>query len=166
MKSNPFHSFEPQAKMFCELCVNMDLNKCHNITLHHNALGNEEKWIEIYNPEERHGDLEQDFMNEGHGTVTDAPENFTGDKAKQVRLDSFNLENISFIKIDVEGYEMEVIRGALETIKKNKPTMIIEIFNDPEKLNKINEIAAIGYDYQSIGGDDYLFTPKESIQTH
>lgn len=41
-------------------------------------------------------------------------------------LDSYNFENIDFIKIDVEQGEYGVITGSLETIKKYKPTIIFE----------------------------------------
>ena len=44
------------------------------------------------------------------------------------KFDDFNFENkIKFVKIDVEGHEIEVINGAKETIKKDKPIMLIEI---------------------------------------
>lgn len=42
------------------------------------------------------------------------------------RLDDFCLENVGFIKIDVEGYEYFVIRGGEETIIKSRPVMIVE----------------------------------------
>ena len=42
-------------------------------------------------------------------------------------LDSFGLENVSLIKIDTEGYELEVLRGAAETLKQSKPRLIIEV---------------------------------------
>ena len=38
-----------------------------------------------------------------------------------------NLDRISLIKIDVEGAELDVIKGALETIRKNKPVLFIEL---------------------------------------
>ena len=43
------------------------------------------------------------------------------------KLDNMNIKNVGFIKIDVEGHELEVIRGAIETISKNKPILLIEI---------------------------------------
>jgi FkbM family methyltransferase len=43
-------------------------------------------------------------------------------------LDSFNIENVSFIKIDVEGNERNVLEGSINTILKNLPTILIEIW--------------------------------------
>lgn len=41
-------------------------------------------------------------------------------------LDSFEIPRIDLMKIDVEGYELDVIKGGLETIKRCKPVMIVE----------------------------------------
>ena len=42
-------------------------------------------------------------------------------------LDSYNFTDVDFIKIDVEGHELDVLRGAKTTISREKPTMVIEI---------------------------------------
>ena len=48
-----------------------------------------------------------------------------------VKLDKFirdeNLENIDFIKLDVDGYELDVLTSGIEFLKKNKPIIFIEI---------------------------------------
>lgn len=41
-------------------------------------------------------------------------------------LDSYELNNVRFIKMDVEGHEVAVLRGAAETIQRNHPLLIIE----------------------------------------
>jgi hypothetical protein len=41
-------------------------------------------------------------------------------------LDSFNIQHIDFIKVDCEGYELFVLRGAIETLKRDKPCVIVE----------------------------------------
>ena len=41
-------------------------------------------------------------------------------------LDSYNYENIDLIKIDVEGFEEEVLAGAMQTILRNKPVLVVE----------------------------------------
>jgi len=69
-----------------------------------------------------------------------------------IALDSFveknNIGDIGFIKIDVEGNEMNVIKGGLRTIKKNKPVMQIEIEqrHHKEDINGIiDSIKEFGY---------------------
>jgi FkbM family methyltransferase len=41
-------------------------------------------------------------------------------------LDHFQLTDVDFVKIDVEGYELEVIKGGFDTFKNNDPVVIIE----------------------------------------
>jgi len=42
------------------------------------------------------------------------------------RLDSMNLQDVGYIKIDCEGYELPIVRGAEETIKRCRPVMVVE----------------------------------------
>ena len=42
------------------------------------------------------------------------------------RLDSLNLSKIDYIKIDCEGYENTILRGAKETILRDRPIMVVE----------------------------------------
>lgn len=43
------------------------------------------------------------------------------------RLDSYGFTNVGFIKIDVEGHEFETLKGAEETILREKPVLMVEI---------------------------------------
>jgi FkbM family methyltransferase len=43
------------------------------------------------------------------------------------KLDDYKFERVSLIKIDVEGHEIEVIRGGLETIQRNQPILLVEV---------------------------------------
>ena len=64
-------------------------------------------------------------------------------------LDNFNFSNkISFIKIDVEGHETEVIKGSEATIKKNKPILLVEIeekYTLKKVIDTLNYINSLGY---------------------
>lgn len=155
--------FEPQVKMFCELAINMHLNRCTNVKMFHNALGAQEKWIEMAIPDEAwkkcFGD---DLVNEGHGVVRELSPNLHADRAKMIRLDDLNLNNVSFIKIDVEGSEREVIEGAMATIKRNKPVMVVEIFQNQDRARTMQMIENLGYVGLNMSSNDFIFIPSPS----
>jgi FkbM family methyltransferase len=63
-------------------------------------------------------------------------------------LDSFKLTNVGFVKIDVEGHEEAVLHGGLETLKREKPNLMIEIEerHAPGSLDRVsNFLSGIGY---------------------
>ncbi len=144
------HVFEPQVKLFTELVINLYLNDCRNVTCYRNALGKEEKLVNI---------AQVRANNEGTGCIVNEPTGLFEEKVKMTRLDALNLQNVSLIKMDVEGYEMDVLNGALQVIKRDKPVMIIEIYAG--YLNERRQyLENLGYSCFHIGGDDYLFMPN------
>lgn len=50
-----------------------------------------------------------------------------GDAVKCITIDSLNLSECHFIKMDCEGMEIKALDGAKETIAKHRPTMLIEV---------------------------------------
>jgi len=63
-------------------------------------------------------------------------------------LDSFDLTNVGFIKIDVEGHEEAVLRGGLQTLKREMPNLMIEIEerHAPGSLGRVSILLCeIGY---------------------
>ncbi|WP_233707370.1 FkbM family methyltransferase, partial [Helicobacter cetorum] len=85
---------------------------------------------------------------------------------KLIALDSINLkdygfERLDFIKIDVENHEIEMLEGALETLKKYRPIIFIETFKD-NKEKVFGILNGLGYQQvKSFPFDNYLFAPKE-----
>ena len=47
------------------------------------------------------------------------------------RLDTLEFDRIDYIKIDCEGYELTILEGAEQTVKKHKPVIVVE-----QKLHK------------------------------
>ena len=54
-------------------------------------------------------------------------------QVETVTIDSLKLIDIGFIKVDVEGVELDVLNGASDTIDEYKPTCMVEVY---EKFNK------------------------------
>lgn len=88
----------------------------------------------------------------------------TGPVSTEIRrLDEFAITDIDFIKIDVEGYELFVLEGALETIKKCKPIMCIE--QKPHSWYGLDQHAGVefleknGYRILERIVDDYILGP-------
>ncbi|MBS4164540.1 Uncharacterized protein PRO82_001870 [Candidatus Protochlamydia amoebophila] len=145
------YAFEPQAKIFCELAINMYLNNCHQVELFHKALGVKEDWKAMRILKEEDEMVSSPFYLDNKN------------KVQIVELDNFHLHNISLIKINVEGFEMEILAGGWETIQRNKPVMIIKISNNEQKQNKIQTIENFGYASSNLSGNDYLFIPLAQL---
>ena len=139
------HVFEPQTKLFTELAVNTNLNNCNNVIPHRVALGSKEGEAFIAHP---------CSFNEGMGQIS-----HSGERVQVKTLDSFNLSDVSLIKIDIEGYEIEALKGAMATLQRNKPVMIVEVFSGPECATRLNFIRSLGYKVSHLQGDDYLCLP-------
>jgi FkbM family methyltransferase len=64
------------------------------------------------------------------------------------RLDDYALDNVGFVKIDVEGHELAVLQGGSQTILQNRPSFLVEI-EERHRENAVNEVAnfitAFGY---------------------
>lgn len=72
-------------------------------------------------------------------------------------IDSLVSEKVNAIKIDVEGYELNVIRGAIETLKNNDVLCIIESFK--KRKDRLTELMSeIGYRYiETLDDCDMVF---------
>jgi FkbM family methyltransferase len=143
------HSFEPVPTTYQIALDNIALNQHHQNPLAgwwKDANGN---WaslavtgkIQTYNVAlgPTSGSVEMHIKkNDGHNRV--ANDGYTTPSGKAVKintgyqrvtvpqltLDSYNFTDVDIIKIDVEGYELQVLEGAVQTIANNRPIVQIE----------------------------------------
>jgi len=82
-------------------------------------------------------------------------------------LDSFELQDVDLIKIDCEGFEENVVRGAEATIKRWKPVVIVEQKRDMATKFGLQPLGAVevlkkhhGYRQAFEIGGDYVMVPR------
>lgn len=84
----------------------------------------------------------------------------TGDYCvKATTLDALRLRDVSLIKIDVEGFEMQVIEGAAGLIASQHPTLIVEMHPGRDRSRNIDRIRSLGYEAKELTSLDVLFAP-------
>jgi FkbM family methyltransferase len=141
------HTFEP---LFSEYLVKNV--PAENIKIYPYAVGEKEKTVIM-----RIGH----YHSGGSNIVDSIPVNMQKhykSTIQVVTLDSYEFEHVDFIKIDVEKYEWNAIRGAKNTIEWNRPTLLIEI-NGPDAVKIFSYFESIHYTHQPVGETDYVFTP-------
>ncbi len=74
-------------------------------------------------------------------------------------LNEFGLNTVDLLKIDVETHEPEVLTGFLSLIKRDRPTMLIEILNDDIAHRLASMVDGLGYLYFNI--DDKTWPPRQ-----
>ena len=151
-KARKIHAFEPTRDVFEVLCKNIELNSLQSIIKPHNiALGECDGKASI---------KERPAGNLG-GTSLKAD---TSGEIIVKSLDDIQAEfdeKIDFVKIDVEGFESQVLLGAKAFLAYHKPTIMIEIHRP--KFKEVSEILdSLNYKLAEklVSSVDFIYLPK------
>ncbi len=64
----------------------------------------------------------------------------TSIKVPLVTVDGLGLRNVTFMKIDVDGHEVPVLRGAADTIRRDQPRLLVEV---EERIQQITDVTGL-----------------------
>ena len=164
------HAFEPFKASLNLLNQNLKINDCKNVKVYSEGLSdtkgkNHWSFLSIANPG---GSGMESDKGKPSSKVVNTPKEKEYE-INTITLDSLKLKKVDYIKIDVEGFEYSVLRGAMKTIAKHKPIIVVESFVDlqdfgslnPEQVNeRFKDLLALGYTYEYVDDFDFLFLPK------
>jgi len=117
-------SFEPSPKTFKRLEENIELNELQNVKLNNIGLSDKKGTLKLHVSENGHDAWDtfaSDLNNIKYQNSIEVNINTLDNE-----IENIGVNNIKLIKIDVEGWEKFVLLGAIETIKKFSPILLIE----------------------------------------
>ena len=148
-------AFEAQERIYYALAGNITLNNCFNAKAIFAAVGASEGEIMVplpnYFAASSFGSLEirKKSTTEYIGQEIDYTEENCV-RTQMTSIDKLNLKRLDFIKIDIEGMEMEALVGGEKTINQFKPILMIEKIKSDE-LELRNFVEKYGYKIFPLG---------------
>lgn len=144
------YAFEPVEETFNMLTKNIEINQLEShVKLMKVGVGSRDGEASVSYSKERNTGETKIAMADGGGI-------------KVVSIDGLNIpEKIGLVKIDTEGFELEVLKGMKETLKRDMPFIMIEIWEDNfEEASDL--LVNLGYKYEVLDRQrnvncDYLF---------
>ena len=130
------YAFEPQRIIFQMLCANLALNSVANVRAFQAPLGSRSGSASVPVPD------------------YDRPNNFgglslnnstSGEIVRLLTLDELHLKSCHLIKIDVEGMESEVLKGATQTVRRFRPVLYVESDRAEKSSVLVEQIQRFGY---------------------
>lgn len=129
-------AFEPQRILHQILCANLALNSVPNTLANAMALGDREGTCTV---------PALDYGRPNNFGGIPMVEGGPGETVPMVTLDSYGLERLDFMKVDVEGAEVQVLSGARETLARCRPALYVENDRKEQSAALIRLLQELGY---------------------
>lgn len=167
------YAFEPQPELGDFLEESKKTFKLKNVKIVNKGLSSESSEMILYR--RKVGDGAAMIASE-HNKLFD-PSGKEKVNIEVIKLDDFiskeKIDELAFIKCDVEGHELEVFKGALATLKQFKPTILFECHHEEAKegevFNLLKEIGYHGFFFngtEKLNVDDFETVPYPRSDNH
>ncbi len=147
--SGTVYCYEPQRPIFHILCANIALNNRLNIVAKHSAVGENKAHAKIetsnYDKAWNYGSFS---IESGFSVEDNFDAKITKDSVDVITLDADIGEDtkISLIKIDAEGFELQVLRGARQLIERDRPDIFVEVNSAESIVSVMKELSQYNYE--------------------
>jgi FkbM family methyltransferase len=163
-----FEAFEPQRIVNYQLCANAIINGLENVYSYEAGLSDKEESIELVMPDyTAEGNIGAFSINKQvRENEYECQTKGQTDKIHLTKLDDLTFGKILLMKIDVEGHELEVIKGGIETIKRNNyPPIIFEAWTwkpwyQEKRTALFDYLRGHGYNIIELGQNNIARHPK------
>ena len=159
-KKGVVYAFEVQKMLYYALCGTVALNDLDNLHVFNYGIGMEESTLNVpvpdYSKVEDYGEVSLVMPN-----ILNKYKNF--ESIDIYTIDGMDLEKLDFIKVDVEGMEIDVLIGGANTIKKYRPWCWIEQWN-VDKKTLISQFDNLDYTIYQMDGANILCCPNEKLK--
>lgn len=160
-------AFEPQKMRYYQLCGGIALNGFEHVTAINCGLASRDRsghtnTLTKYREDTGSSTLRPDVVEH---SIRNSNKEMGREDILLRTLDEFKLDDVSLIKIDVEGFELEVLQGAEETLRRCRPHIVFEMWDwdwfKPHRDATIAWLSQQGYAVDPISGygDNYLASP-------
>lgn len=151
-KEGRVHAFEPHPEVVEELRWHVEANELSQVTIHQCGLFSSTGSINFalgHQAKTSH--------------ITQTGQDNTGLRLVEVKSDTLDavvrsqsIPKIRLIKVDVEGAESELLKGAVETIKRDRPYLVVELHTPEQDLAVAAFLTSLNYKISRLEGPEIL----------
>ena len=172
-------AIEAYPPTYNHLCQNIKVNRLSNVFAYNVAVGNSNEDVYFMSDKKvcpvegvcrvlnNTGGMHAFTQNDIDNNIRSGNLSDMEIKNKVVRFDEMPIDNFDIMLVDIEGFEYDFLLGAKEKLIKNKPILVIEIWDNAKRRREnmrqsqedvINFIKSLGYELRQNIGVDYIFS--------
>lgn len=140
-------AFEPQGIAFNALSGSLALNELTNVSAFRQAVGNAVGKTLIYRTTRsqlKEANAQNQVWNSGSAATEDR-QGESQEEVEVVTIDSLTLPSVALLKVDVEGMELQVLEGSVETLKRCRPLVYAENDRAEHSSRLLSFLDRLGY---------------------